>query len=228
MKFGEYMKRKREGMGWSQPVAAKHIGIEQSYLSKLETGKSYPSDEIVEKLVEAYAINSEEMTESIGSEELQRLDHVKSVRVAMLEQFQRGTVLSQRWIYAGLLSVVLGGACLGAAIIPQTSQTQFRYRSEGVLLPGEPLTAFANIYTDDSSDSGAMLDRVDQDDQLLSVFRGHNYIETSSAGRRYYQMYAQPESGGLSAMRYFLIPALMFIMGGLGSFFIGFKWKSKL
>ena len=36
MKFGEYLKSQRDARGWTQPMAAEKIGIEQSYLSKLE------------------------------------------------------------------------------------------------------------------------------------------------------------------------------------------------
>ncbi len=46
MKFGEYLKSQRDARGWTQPMAAEKIGIEQSYLSKLETGKASPSDEM--------------------------------------------------------------------------------------------------------------------------------------------------------------------------------------
>lgn len=36
MKFGDYLKQKRAERGWTQPEAASHVKIEQSYLSKLE------------------------------------------------------------------------------------------------------------------------------------------------------------------------------------------------
>jgi transcriptional regulator with XRE-family HTH domain len=54
MKFGDYLRQKREARGWTQPEAANKAGIEQSYLSKLETGKSYPSEDAYARLVAAY------------------------------------------------------------------------------------------------------------------------------------------------------------------------------
>ncbi|MGE0743387.1 MAG: helix-turn-helix domain-containing protein, partial [Hyphomonadaceae bacterium] len=38
MKFGEDLKNRRTELGWTQPDAAAKASIEQSYLSKLETG----------------------------------------------------------------------------------------------------------------------------------------------------------------------------------------------
>jgi len=55
MKFGDYLRQKREDRGWTQPEAAAKARIEQSYLSKLETGRSYPSDDVFERLVEEVA-----------------------------------------------------------------------------------------------------------------------------------------------------------------------------
>ena len=53
MKFGDYLRQARETRQWTQPEAAARAGIEQSYLSTLETGKSYPSEEVFGRLVEA-------------------------------------------------------------------------------------------------------------------------------------------------------------------------------
>lgn len=50
MKFGVYLRSLREKAGWTQPEAAEKIEIEQSYLSKLETGKCFPSEDIFSKL----------------------------------------------------------------------------------------------------------------------------------------------------------------------------------
>ena len=61
MNFSEYLKNRLAELGWTQPAAAANAGIEQSYLSKLETGRSVPSDEVYQRLVEAIGINTEAM-----------------------------------------------------------------------------------------------------------------------------------------------------------------------
>lgn len=42
---------------WTQGFAAKQIGIQQSYLSKLENGQAIPSNEIIESIAKAYDID---------------------------------------------------------------------------------------------------------------------------------------------------------------------------
>lgn len=61
MNFSEYLKNRLAELGWTQPAAAANAGIEQSYLSKLETGRSVPSDEVYQRLVEAIGINTAAM-----------------------------------------------------------------------------------------------------------------------------------------------------------------------
>jgi transcriptional regulator with XRE-family HTH domain len=58
MNFVEYLKNRLAEPGWTQPAAAAKARIEQSYLSKLETGKPVPSEEVCQRLVEAFGINT--------------------------------------------------------------------------------------------------------------------------------------------------------------------------
>lgn len=46
----------RKEKGWTQAVAAKNIDIQQSYLSKLESGLYQPSTEVIEKICRAYGV----------------------------------------------------------------------------------------------------------------------------------------------------------------------------
>jgi transcriptional regulator with XRE-family HTH domain len=47
----------RKQKGWTQAFAARAIGIQQSYLSKLENGKFLPSQEVCEKIAIAYDVD---------------------------------------------------------------------------------------------------------------------------------------------------------------------------
>jgi len=51
----------RKQQDWTQATAAKTIDIQQSYLSKLENGRHYPSPDVIEKLCCAYNITSNEL-----------------------------------------------------------------------------------------------------------------------------------------------------------------------
>ena len=80
MEFGDYIKEKRDAIGWNQPEAALKASIEQSYLSKLETGKSYPSEEVFSRLVKAYGFDPVDMCKHVFSAELDKLRDIKQVR----------------------------------------------------------------------------------------------------------------------------------------------------
>ncbi|KPZ56023.1 helix-turn-helix domain-containing protein [Pseudoalteromonas sp. P1-25] len=52
--LGMELKRLRANKKWTQAFAAREIGIQQSYLSKLENGQFIPSAEVIEKLKLCY------------------------------------------------------------------------------------------------------------------------------------------------------------------------------
>ena len=116
MKFGEYLKSQRDARGWTQPMAAEKIGIEQSYLSKLETGKASPSEEMFERLVMAYDIDVDAMADSVSLGELERLREIAAIR-DLVRRGQQATARGRRrWLVASLLLIALGGALLSFVI----------------------------------------------------------------------------------------------------------------
>lgn len=61
MLYSEKLIQLRKDNGWTQGVAAKNISIQQSYLSKLENGHHYPSEEIIQKLCDTYNVSRKEL-----------------------------------------------------------------------------------------------------------------------------------------------------------------------
>ena len=61
MNLGKLLREKRLLREWTQGYAAKEIGIQQSYLSKLENNQFIPSDEVIEKLKQVYDLSDEEL-----------------------------------------------------------------------------------------------------------------------------------------------------------------------
>ena len=146
MSFGEHLRQALEHKGWSQPVAAQQIGIEQSYLSKLETSNSYPSNETFTKLQKAYGFNLDEVVQFMGDEELRKLREVNDIRRTILRRRRDSQTGLRNWMLAGVAGLAIGGGFLGAAIVPDTADRQYHYRSEGILQPNETLTAFGAIH----------------------------------------------------------------------------------
>lgn len=68
MTLGEKLRALRSTSGWTQPEFARKLGIEQSYLSKLENDKSIPSTEMFDKLCTAYEVTPDEMTRDLDKD----------------------------------------------------------------------------------------------------------------------------------------------------------------
>lgn len=64
MDLAEKLVQLRKGLGWTQAIAAKKITIQQSYLSKLESGQYLPSEEVINKICLAYEVKTEELLPS--------------------------------------------------------------------------------------------------------------------------------------------------------------------
>lgn len=196
MKFGEYLKAQRDTRGWTQPMAAEKIGIEQSYLSKLETGKASPSEEMFERLVGAYDINVDEMAQAVSMGELERLREISAVR-DLVRRGQQATARGRRrWLVASLLLIAFGGALLSFVVTERRyADVEIEYLSKGLIQDGESdflfmhLTPFeVHMLADEFADD-PLLERLDpvyrwhsEDDDL-----GAYYIEPVNGGRRVFE-----------------------------------------
>ena len=67
MSFGEQLKREREQKGWSQEELATKIHVSRQSVSKWETGKNYPSIEVIIDLSDLFGITIDELLRSDGA-----------------------------------------------------------------------------------------------------------------------------------------------------------------
>lgn len=227
MKFGDYLRQTRDQHGWTQPEAAAKANIEQSYLSKLETGKSYPSEDIFERLVKAYSLDVRDMSTSIFSAELDKLREIGEVRAVVLQRQQKETGYVRSWLVAGLVMFMLGGGMLGLAYsAAEPEQFRYYYRSEGVILEGESpmLFEFLNAGVPDAQQK-TLSDRIDYDFREVGEKLGDSYIERVDGGFRKYTLYDVQEDHVPSLIAWHYAFGSMFLVGGLGCFFISRRWR---
>src|SRR5690554_2363449 len=64
MIFSERLKKEREKKGWSQIELAKKIHVSRQSVSKWETGKNYPSIEVIIDLSDLFGITIDELLRS--------------------------------------------------------------------------------------------------------------------------------------------------------------------
>lgn len=243
MKFGNVIRTERERKGWTQPEAAQKIQIEQSYLSKLETGKSVPSEDVYQRLLAIYDLDSASLFQTLSPSERERLAEIQSVGNEAVADHARRMRARRRWMIAGVASLFFGGFCLGLTKANLHNYSRaITYYSPGVLAPDEPLDAF-DVVRDKASFEGdreeviasrqnhldrqrAMTARLDEIFRQEPDRGRHPYIENVDGGRRYFE-----PVGDVVITRHpvhaswFFAPAAMGIIGSLGCFFAAFRWR---
>ncbi|MBX3428434.1 MAG: helix-turn-helix transcriptional regulator [Hyphomonadaceae bacterium] len=219
MKFGEYLKNRRTELGWTQPDAAAKAQIEQSYLSKLETGKSFPSEDVYQRLVEAFDLDTEAMVGALYPAELDRLREIEAVRKHLLQREHDTRSITRRWLYAGLGALILGGGLVGLAQVDRGgAATHYTYQSEGVIRPGESSSIF-----DDVEDNAQLRARIDERQIFIPEMRGPAFTETVPEGRREWRLVGANAVLVPAKFGWALIPGFALIIGGLGCFFISWR-----
>ena len=58
MNFGDKIRQLRTDKNLTQPELAAAMGIEQSYLSKLENGKSLPSNDMLQRILDVFGTDT--------------------------------------------------------------------------------------------------------------------------------------------------------------------------
>lgn len=233
MELGQYLKKCRELKSRTQPDIAGEIGIEQSYLSKLESGKSIPSNDVFDKLREVYGFNIEELVKALSPKELDRLKDIGAIQQAYNIQSKNKLTASRAWSVSGLVMLVLGTGLLAISILPDRSPETFIYRSQGILEKNEELNAYDIIKLDiqllgsDASrlaERTQMLSRLDQADVTTNQYKGDGYVVNHEQGRRYFELIGKKTSTRNDWNRWLFVPALMLLVGGIGSFFLASRW----
>jgi transcriptional regulator with XRE-family HTH domain len=139
MNFGEKLKQIRTEKNLTQPQFAEAIGIEQSYLSKLENDKSQPSADMFSTIVKALQLAPKELLADIDRTILQTsMRHIPEVSQFLKGEVQRRLHDARKYIWSAAAACLLGFALMLAANDGIFfANNLYKYRSLGVILPGE-------------------------------------------------------------------------------------------
>ena len=233
MELGKYLKNCRERLNRTQPDVASEIDIEQSYLSKLESGKSIPSNQTFDKLVKAYNIEIKDLVSTLSEPELEALRSISAISNASIEKKKQRLNYAKKSSIVGLSFLAIGTGLFTFSILPDRSPIQFNYRSEGVLELTEDLNTFDIVYRDvqELNDQSLivkrekLLKRLQQEDVLTENYKGEGYIVNSSNGRRFFKLVGQHQPARNFWNRWFLAPSLMLLVAGIGCFFASKRWS---
>ncbi|MGS0682220.1 helix-turn-helix domain-containing protein [Shewanella sp. 125m-7] len=146
MTLGQQIKQCRTVRGFSQPELAEMVGIEQSYLSKLENDKSIPSNEVFRSLLNALSISISEFLETIDSDKhRQQLNQIPDLEAFLSQKEHLNLRSLRRFLYIASALIILGISTFYAGFSKQLfSEKQYQYQSLGVVLPSEPLDIFSS------------------------------------------------------------------------------------
>jgi transcriptional regulator with XRE-family HTH domain len=216
MQFGDYLRQRRTELGWTQPEAAARVQIEQSYLSKLENGKSIPSGDVYHRLVDAYAIDATAMVGALFPSELDRLREIDALRDVVLAKSRRGAESPRRQMLLGIAALAVGGGFIGYSMVdPGGTLRQYTYQSSGVIAVNAP--ADTEI---DPDAPGA-----DERTRFLAEMRGPMFTEQVPNGKRIWMLVGSNDIARPPRHIWALIPGIALIVGGLGCFFAASRWR---
>ena len=194
--LGQQLKQLRNDKKLSQPEFAQQVGIEQSYLSKLENDKSIPSNEIFRSLLIALDLSIDEfMKPLVSSHDKARLMQIPDVEVWFKSKAVKSSAAQRKIIYLAMFLIAFGCALFYAGHKNYLFNERFyEYKSLGVIKKDEPL----NIYTHWSNyiiesnrekreEKGReILARRVQSFKLMDKYVGESFVEAVEGSKRVY------------------------------------------
>ncbi len=225
MTLGKKIKRLRVKNNFSQPELAEKMGIEQSYLSKLENDKSVPSNDIFNSLLSAFNLSLAEFCADMPQgEELDRLKQIPDIE-QYYQQIEKHNQTTQRqFLYISSLLIVLAVSVFyigkSKLIFPEI---QYQYESRGVLFEGETeemLTRWQQFLTQEQQGDAEYLDkkrlemreRINETHITMFNYIGPSFTQQIEHGTRVYQHRREKEvkrvvNGWLQVLGVFLFSA---------------------
>jgi transcriptional regulator with XRE-family HTH domain len=239
--FGEKVRQLRTERSLTQPQLAQAIGIEQSYLSKLENDKSVPSADIFQAILKAFSVDVATLLAGVDEKQIRSdLRQVPEVSEHLKAQVVTRIHGIKRWLYASGVALALGLA-LGLAGYRGllVSNEQYNYESPGVLQVGESPDFFeeyagllhqqrnAGLITDQERVARVLEieSRKSPEYRLLDEYRGRGFMEQVPGGSRFYyfqhsSVFERPQN------RWLMFIGALLACGGIAGFIIEARLRS--
>ncbi|MFC6632085.1 helix-turn-helix domain-containing protein [Microbulbifer taiwanensis] len=239
MTFGQFIKNQREAKNWTQPEAAAQIGIEQSYLSKLENNKAVPSPESFDKLMQAYEFDMAAVGQQVTDTELHKLKDIAQVRDLIVNHKKRSERTRRSWLLAGLLALMVGSALTAyGTVIKDAKVGTFLYESKGWIKQGEPPFLFAempeyrsfvprmqNVAYREHIRQHPLFARLDYKQIRSPQYLGAYYDVEEKGKLRRFAFVGRDRTAAIPVAFYTSISfGAMLLAGAMGAFFVSRRW----
>lgn len=246
MNFGEKLKQLRNEKNWTQPQLAEAIGIEQSYLSKLENDKSVPSADIFQAILKAFTVDVGSFLEGIDAQIIQRqLRQIPEV-ANFLNAGIAGKIHNiKKWLFYSAAACVIGLTLIVAGYMSLLfSSSKYEYASDGILFAGEPVDFIAYweryegkdscTYTVDdvclkksqerAAKAKAMSTRFKVDTIITSTYQGKYIYKNVATGSRAYEFKSE-KTISRSENRYLILLGTLLTFSGIFGFFVELRLR---
>ena len=205
MNFGEKLKQLRTDKNLTQPQLAEAIGIEQSYLSKLENDKSIPSAETFQAILKALAVDVGSMLDNIDK----KLIHSQLRQIPEVAHYLHASMTCEihnikKWLFASATACAFGLCLIVSGYMGFIfSNVHYSYYSEGVVKNNEPADIFLRYHQIYAYQKGAGVISDAQESTLSAeiestrrrpeyvdqpAFRGESFTRDVAGGFRQYAL----------------------------------------
>ena len=185
MNLGEKLRLLRQQRNLTQPELAEAMGIEQSYLSKLENAKSVPSGDVFSRVLDVFQLSVGDLVDDLDLGVRSQLRSIPEV-AGYFEEQRRLMIGSRRfWLMTSSILLAVGAALIYAGQVELfVGNMVFTYDSEGIVREGESKEVFLDRERDDPSLEG----RWNEDYLVTRGFRGDVFSIPVDGGSRTYHL----------------------------------------
>jgi transcriptional regulator with XRE-family HTH domain len=243
MNIGDRIKQLRTEKNLTQPQLAEAIGIEQSYLSKLENDKSIPSADIFQAILKGLKVDIGTFLRGINQAIIRgQLKQIPEVALYLNAQTSLRVHNIKKWLFSSALACTLG-LTLGVAGYKSllTASVKHEYSSGGILKANEPDNVFESqdAYKQDrgcmtvigTPESEAckeltmdLQSRSRIETMLLPEYRGRVIYVDQADGRRVF-VYRTWHSSDNGLNRWLILVGSLLGFGGIFGFIVEYRLR---
>ena len=228
MNFGERLRQLRNDKDLTQPELAEAMGIEQSYLSKLENDKSLPSNDVLNRILDVFGIEVGDLVNDLDQGTRNQLRQIPDVADHFNRQKQLLIGNRQRWLLVSALLLSFGISLIYAGNVHLFfSDIVYQYKSHGVVFDGESKEIFLDPlqFISEGAERGTIIEymdsinaRVDEVYLQNSEFHGNIFNVEVDGGSRTYYLNGETEVDPWQSKLVVFAGVLMTIFGLIGIF----------
>jgi transcriptional regulator with XRE-family HTH domain len=196
MNFGEKLRQLRLDRKLTQPELAEAMGIEQSYLSKLENCKSLPSGDVLHRMLDVFDLDVGTLVDDLDQGVRNQLRQIPYVADHFNRQKQLIIGNRRRWLLVSAALFSVGAALVyGGSVRLFASDVVYQYVSHGIVRDGESKEIFQILSSPtrnpfrqlSPSGHASLKSRTDEEFLQTRDFRGNVFnIPVDGGSRTFY------------------------------------------